>query len=78
MVRRTSNGYSFHLKPFSDVRKSQARMVRQPRSDGLGPNNLNRQSTNQVDFHMRIVRPIRPDDPPLGFSTVRVKASDDL
>jgi hypothetical protein len=53
-------------------------MVRQPRPDNPGPNNLNRQSTDQVDFHVRTVRPIRPDSPPLGFSTVRVKASDDL
>jgi hypothetical protein len=42
MVRRTSNDYNSCLKHVIAVRKCQARTVRQPRLDGLGPSNINR------------------------------------
>ena len=63
MVRRTSNGYKDHLKPVSAIRKSQARTVRPPRSDGLGPVNMKYQSTNQFKQHGRTVRQPWSDGP---------------
>jgi hypothetical protein len=55
-VRCTSNGYNDRLKLVSGVRKSQARMVRQPRPDGPGPVNMKYQSTDQFEQHRRTVR----------------------
>jgi hypothetical protein len=62
-IRRTSNSYKDHLKPVSAVRKSQARTVRPPRPEGLGPVNLENQSTGQLKQSERAVRHSWPDGP---------------
>jgi hypothetical protein len=48
-VCRTSNDYNSCLKLVSAVRKIQARMVRQPRPDGLGLVNLKCQSIDHIE-----------------------------
>jgi hypothetical protein len=78
MIRRTSNNYNYHFKPISAVKKSQARMVRQPQPNGSVPGNLKHHSTDEVDLHAWNIRPIGPDGLPLGVSMVRAKAPDDL
>jgi hypothetical protein len=74
-VDRISNGYNSHLGHVSAVRKSQAQMVCQPRPDGSGPVNLKRQSTDHIEQLGRTVRPSWPDNPLLGVSIARAKAS---
>jgi hypothetical protein len=55
---RTSNDYKDRLKHVSAVRKSQARTVRPPRLDGLGPVNMNYQTTYQFKQPGRTVRQV--------------------